>query len=138
MGAAQTKTEFTLDTSSVVERGEAYGGRFVWEDFDPFTQGYVEALFESAWPDLLQQLIAKGMSEAADHDDSVQPEFSDLSPEALAMILRDCAALSKYYAKSVGGGSKAWSDRHSGEWPGFPPLTPHLSDCGRVHLRKAA
>lgn len=61
--------------------------------------------------------------------------FSDLSPEALAMILADCAL------RAAGlddldreDGALFWAERQAGKWLAFPPLTVSLGDGGKVEL----
>lgn len=108
-----------------------------WDDLTPFQQGYVEALFESAWPDLLSQFIAKGMSEPEDHADCVKPEFSDLSPDALAMILADCERFrGRTSSQSRAVGALFWKNRAGGYLSddGWMPLRVSLSDDGKIHL----
>lgn len=99
-------------------------------DLDPFTQGYVEALL-SGW-------IKSGEFGDEGSDTFGSYDFSDLAPEALAAILRDCAAQGDNHA-STESGKAFWAYRQAGKYPwAFPPLTPYLGDDGRVYLREAA
>lgn len=79
--------DFTLDTSGVViiRAADGVNEGHTWEVLDPFTQGYVEALFAS---------LSVGGSHVGSlqtsHGEIHRCTFSDLAPEALAVILRDC------------------------------------------------
>lgn len=127
---------FTLDTSGRVAGDHA--GLTVWYEFDdlsPFAQGCVEALFASIeYP-------------AAQDTRYLDKGFSDLSPEALAMILRDCELFLNRHPGWVtrGGGSLFWKGRHDQEERSsgslfsdtlrdFPPLRVSLDDAGKVQL----
>lgn len=70
------------------------------------------------------------------------PGFSDLAPETLAAILRDCEAFLKTPGQSNrdGDGRSFWALRQKGLYAhiGFPPLNPYLGDDGKVYLRKTA
>jgi hypothetical protein len=144
--------QFTLDTSgAVLSRSDHVmsGGVLttVWSDLSPFAQGYVEAMFAAL--DLTVDEMAKWLDGV---DPYRLPSFSDLAPETLALILRDCAAYERgpamLPADRAGGGATFWRDRQSGfylrETAGvpfcgaFPPLTPYLGDDGKVYLREAA
>lgn len=107
-----------------------------WSDLTPFEQGYAEALF------------AEVFTFATHHEPGRPVGFSDLSPEALALIRRDCAAAvaekagwTPLYRKTLAGGATFWADRN--KYPGgwrtgsgtvWMPLTPYLADDGKVHL----
>lgn len=116
---------FTLDTAGAVHGVVASDGdlaAYLWPDLSPFMQGYVEAL-----------LRATGSA------------FSDLSPEALALILRDCeanrealAAIGIHGPGTAQSGADFWRLRNTCKMTTFPPLVPFLADDGRVHLREAA
>ena len=138
-------TAFTLNTSGRVA-GDI-DGLAVWyefEDLDPFTQGYVEALFASACADL-------HTGHLAGHDRIRFPAghpraFSDLSPEALAMILRDCADNTREFIQPRGfsevsrnNGRHLWSLRQAGFWPErWPKVTVTLGEDGKVTLTAKA
>jgi hypothetical protein len=68
--------------------------------------------------------------------------FSDLAPETLAAILKDCEALSVTiegeFEPDSEDGDHAWKVRQSGLWGAYPPLTPYLGDDGKVYLREAS
>lgn len=134
--------EFTLDTSGSVDTTERAGDMFInrawrWSDLDAFTQGYVEAALaeldrdEACWID------------GVGH---VSPKFSDLAPEAVALIRRDCAAHEKAYPLTAhdprrhGRGRNFWRNRQAGMWTssGWPVLTVSLGDDGRVYLRASS
>lgn len=134
---------FALDTSGSVSaislqgldgtsryEAETYGKRYCWSELTPFAQGYVEALFadladapRSFW----DSCFPRG-----------EHAFSDLSPEALAMILADCERGRSIYAKArQDDGRHFWRWRQvEGARYGFPPLTVYLDDAGNVCLRE--
>jgi hypothetical protein len=147
---------FTLDTSGVVEGpiGTPDGQRYNaigWAFLTPFQQGYVEALFAGGVSD-----------EWFDHDEgrrkaiTIYPAgftFSDLAPETLAAILRDCERAAETYpdpaAMTAEAGRAFWAERQTRPHKAFianrrggyhvtnfPPLTPYLGDDGRVYLRE--
>lgn len=136
--------DFTLDTSGGVRlRRDKIRLNTLWSDLSPFAQGYVEAMLsgvvEGAWR-LAEMTLAPGDTAR------VGPHwfrFSDLAPETLAAILKDCEAfplgLPRVYLDGKHG-SQMWVTRQKGEWTeeGFPPLTPYLGDDGKVYLRDAA
>lgn len=134
--------KFQLDTSGAVERPAGYTGwgvdrALTWEDLSPFVQGYVEALFASA---NRFECKAECLAPCSDCLDEAGPQvgFSDLAPETLALILKDCERFEALYGEwpLVEHGRGFWSgrqrDKHS---PEFPPLTPALADDGKVYLR---
>jgi len=111
---------FTHNTSGVVriytipDAGTPTLRRWRWEDLDPFTQGYIEAMGVGT--------------------------FSDLAPETLAAILKDCERFQKYSGKPRTHlyGGIMWKQRGFGMLPQYPPLTPYLGDDGKVYLREAS
>lgn len=132
--------EFTLDTSGVVvvpTRDPAYiGERWMrWPDLDPFSQGYVGAGLEGAgalWADARHP-------GAWDH----RAGFSDLAPETLAAILKDCEAVLMLMAHaamkdSSAAGREFWARRQAGRYDRAiaPPLAAYLGDDGKVYLRE--
>lgn len=69
------------------------------------------------------------------------PGFSDLSPEALARILKDCEAiLATGWGQQATSedGARTWEARQRGSFRDFPPSIPYLADDGKVHLRGAS
>jgi len=81
---------FTLDTSGAVARPSPETSvikAYRWPDLDDFTQGYVEALFRTS------QMLVRGCRIPMD-----AYGFSDLAPETLALILKDCAAYQAHRA----------------------------------------
>jgi hypothetical protein len=102
-------TTFVLDTSGVVDRGQlTWPNRkhiVEWSDLDPFTQGYIKALFFTSCAHGVtkecEHAVTENGLEFVDQDsdwviaEGAFPEdygFSDLAPEALASILADCRA----------------------------------------------
>jgi len=81
----------TLDTSGRIavppaDKWElASSDTYSWSDLSPFEQGYVEALFASA---RLRIAYDTGSTVRMERRDA---RFSDLSPEALERVRRDCA-----------------------------------------------
>jgi len=125
---------FTLDTSGRVECAASFQpiGWTIWPDLSPFAQGYVEAIFAS--------LLAVREAGAGKH--FINYGFSDLSPETLALILRDCEAWRSCYPaveNEAKAGAAFWELRTKQfvKRPDFPPLTPYLGDDGKVYLREA-
>jgi hypothetical protein len=129
---------FTLDTSGFVE-GPPQGvrtKRFWWKDLTPFQQGYVEAALRPR-EGLYYPLTSRFAG------------FSDLAPETLAAMLKDCASFVNYVdglgSSALGAreGARFWNGRNSGAlgdgaWAAaFPPVTLYLGDDGRVYAREA-
>lgn len=137
---------FNLDTSgavmmSVFEPGTVPSPPWlVWSDLSPFEQGYVEALFAA------QANNWFGKPSLSSGPGTIRyVGFSDLAPEALALILRDCASMQNFATglgvKKIGEtqGRGFWISRNNGTmqhaWrAAFPPLTPYLGDDGKVYL----
>lgn len=126
---------FTFDTAGVIltPRGTHWDG-VNWTDLSPFVQGFMEGLF--AEPGL-----SKSQAEADGHITRVPPSFSDLSPAALALILRDCE--SRLMERSgwnadAENGRIFWRNRHEGRVLHFPPLRPFLNDEGKIELEVAS
>lgn len=134
-----------LDTSGFVNEPIADGirtKRFWWHRLDPFTQGYTEASWRE-WGRLHPGKVYGSL---------LRPfGFSDLAPETLAVILRDCAAfrVENFTWTNAKAGRTFWDLRQEG-FPeryflsaarrtseAFPPLTPYLGDDGKVYLREA-
>lgn len=123
-------SEFNLDTSGVVREYDNAGGlmgELRWSDLSPFEQGYVEAMF------------AEFLAGFSQYEKITQlAGFSDLAPETLSAIQKDCAGAPSDYAfpKGAEGGARFWDVRQLGDYPEYPPLTPYLGDDGRVYLRE--
>lgn len=129
----------TLDTSGVVRIPTGRPGinnHYLWSDLSPFAQGYAEAL--------LGDLSSRLLQPNEDGPCGVEFGFSDLAPETLAMILRDCEGLGSIYSDTTRGGALFWSDRQGGGFLGlnpqtrFPPLRTYLNDAGKVMLEVAS
>jgi len=140
---------FTLNTSGAValpHRNEA-DQTFVstlWSDLSPFAQGYIEALLRD-----VRAALHCGRLAGRDriHYPAYHPRaFSDLAPEALVLILKDCAAFTTYarevcavdYERSKSDGEWFWHARQKLEWmdSGYPRLAPYLREDGKVDLRE--
>ena len=137
---------FTLDTSGAVHGVVASDGDLcavLWPDLTPFAQGYVEAMFTSLpgrWNDG-QPTIRVGLQLVQ------RVGFSDLAPETLAAIRKDCAdwqlAVRGLIANTEGWGRSFYDQRQTGwkMWPTrdfgdrFPPLTVSLGDDGKVYAK---
>lgn len=153
-------TEFSFDTSGVVEPSGREVVAYRWSDLSPFVQGYVEALFASIRYERASAGINKGdhvlkWDERVNYSNSRYLAFRDLDPSALALILRDCErwlhAWQHIYPEVMaqkGGdiktlqrrqGAAFWKWRqHNSELDRvWPPLQPYLSDEGKVCLREA-
>lgn len=140
---------FTLDTSGAVQFVTLPNGSqalaVTWGHLDPFTQGYVEALF--AW--WSAELLAEQTKVVGLVEDEFRPRirlhslgFRHLSPSALERIVRDCGEHRKIYraayndSRNPKRGGWFWKNRQAGMWTreGFPPLTVSLDDAGKVTL----
>jgi hypothetical protein len=126
-----------LDTSGAVEilgSGGKVRRGCLWSDLSPFEQGYIEALFAD-W-------------QRTDWPYWAPLGFSDLSPEALAAIRKDCGLWQAIHTDIIGnrlsreGGASFWQQRQE-NWPAwplmrdrfavsFPPVSPSLTEEGRV------
>jgi len=162
-----TTQTFELDTSGEVALSKAAGvpfeiaGGHEWSDLDPFTQGYVEAVFAGLSAHLADQgdLASRygdkrpasdiaGFVEAKLHAQACIERadalgFSDLAPETLARIVEDCAAGAALYQPSRSEerldvtGRTFWQTRQDGLLTRHPPLTAYLGDDGLARLREA-
>lgn len=142
---AEPPAVFRLDTSGFVRlRREGPWGvadDHAWSDLDPFTQGYIEALFA----DLDRARMARYRAAAWGSKERAVPiraAFHWLAPETLARIMEDCGVRHSYYAAQHEGidkhaGLKFWRDRSVGCWAhaGQPPLAPYLGRDGKIYLR---
>jgi hypothetical protein len=115
-------SDFTLDTSGEVACDE-HGWAHVWSDLTPFQQGYVEAALRPR-EGLYYPLTSRFAG------------FSDLAPETLAAMLKDCEAWQRELRlaspATAASGAGFWEDRRRGLWRHFPPLTLYLGDDGKV------
>lgn len=130
---------FTLDTSGVVyvqspyitDRDSKIAKR--WSDLSPFVQGYIEAM--------LRDYLTRNLGPLASGDIL---GFSDLAPETLSRILKDCGPDSRGYVHPTGatmgiantfeGGGLFWRTRQEGMWAGFPPQRTTLSNDGLIYF----
>lgn len=140
-----------------------------WSDLSPFEQGYVEAMFASGVRQCERccgngELIAdearylspldgdKGDEAVGDcpncsgRGEFTLGGFSDLAPETLAAIRKDCSAIVALYQPHIEGrigasaGEGFWLGRQLGHYAtdGFPPLTVTLGDDGKVRFSPVA
>lgn len=115
--------QFQLDTSGRVDgvpacRGHAaapvvdirYHGSLAFGDLDPFTQGYIEALFFTEEERLCEESDgARHMPDVVINTATMESRFvggdsfgfSDLAPDALARIIADCAAFQRDNAETL-------------------------------------
>lgn len=151
-GISSTVGGVSLDTSGVVTITDVttfcrpqlrHDTLVYWSDLSPFEQGYTPGIFEAAarsrWPEICERY---GVERALE---SWKPVFSDLAPETLAAIRKDCAAAHRqkpYITLTESDGGHFWRDRqkYTRNWfgPGFPPLTVTLGDDGKVRFASAA
>jgi hypothetical protein len=100
---------FTLDTSGTVHavpgapagQGTYHPVDLDWCDLDAFTQGYISALFASSY-DVLPGFMATANQPETDKLRTHPVGFSDLAPETLARIIKDCAAFRDGMASALG------------------------------------
>lgn len=147
-------SEFTLDTSGVVRVPIVAPNETVfhtdnrWSDFDPFAQGYVVALFASAehpndpykgsGP---RRPVLAGDAPTSSVIAWMPLGFSDLAPETVLAIVRDCAAAQRLWphvTTTAAAGASLWTQRQAMVLAEFGPVTPYLGDDGKVYLREAA
>ncbi len=138
-----------FDTSGVVDCpvGKLISFR-PWSDLSPFAQGYVEALFKSFHAEVenIRSVLSRAnVIGTNEHLVRLQAwgalGFSDLSPEALGMILADCEALQRNAwpkADLRRLGQDCWRSRQEGRSADFPPLTVSLNDDGKIVLAVAS
>lgn len=124
-----------FDTSGKVQDRRTQWVRFwKWSDLSPFVQGYVEALLGSFCEELDDYSDQGGCSRRFFG-------FSDLAPETLARIIEDCAEACFRFTKQDGQAGKwFWLKRQRGDFEppmcgGFPSLTVHLDDNGKVRFQ---
>lgn len=137
-----------LDTSGVVRACAQLGStvhcrNWDWSDLTPFAQGYVEAMFaeQRSWNG--RPVLPVPAPEGSSPSQVVEVGFSDLAPEALALILEDCDRWLRLYAATpsdAANGARFWElrnlqlvTRHD-----FPPLRAHLGGDGKVALSQAS
>lgn len=142
---------FSIDTSGFVPACSlpSFLPEMRWPDLNPFTQGYIEALFETIAPVRYRhrrQPGANGLCQACGKiEHRLKPWcFSDLAPEALARIMEDCAAvlriIDSYTDPKLARyqGTEFWRARQKSAWSllnqivRFPPLTVYLGDDGKM------
>lgn len=129
---------FELDTSGEVATDYNPLTKYRWADLSPFTQGYIEALFDAEAKRLNEERLAARMPLR-------RVRFSDLAPETLARIIADCEAFAPgrhpwltpteyggafYAARQVG--FSEWSVDPADYGHRFPPLAIQLGDDGKV------
>lgn len=154
-------TTFTLDTSGAVA-SHPYPSKDIishtrWTDLTPFQQGYIEALLRELDARRWAAYRASCVASPGRHlPVPLHPKFDWLHSDALALILRDCEALTSApygYGQTASVGGYCWRLRQArwdspetlnGPLPDaaalcqrFPPLTVSLSDEGKVELKVA-
>lgn len=139
IGAPTPSTPFTLDTSGRVEvhpPGSWIAPARAWADLTPFAQGFLEAAAKALYERL--RLSAGGCTHEAAW---AATTFRNWSPEALALILRDCSDCKDVpgcapLSDTADTGKMFWEMRQTEGLPRWPALTPYLSDDGKVCLRE--
>lgn len=125
---------FTFDTSGFVPDTNPLSGRsrYHWTDLSPFVQGTLEA----AARELYERLLTVGWTKA---EASAAVAFSRWSPDALALILRDCERYCEHHEISgltAVAGRAYWDNRQHGLYlVTSPPLHHFLNDAGKVCMR---
>lgn len=138
-------SEFTLDMPGYVQIEAPYTLEVIrlrFRDLSPFEQGYVEAMKNDR-----RMLSYFDDARMLDWHDWA---FSDLAPETLSVIRRDCAALVSppyVFASGAEAGRFCWEWRQRG-WRNtsggptlretFPPLTIYLGDDGLVCFKETS
>jgi hypothetical protein len=144
--------DFLLDTSGAVtipHSIDGFGpenplwGAYTWERLSHFAQGYVEAMLRAAM--LAREECDGCPGENPEDPDGprccrLEPAFSDLAPETLSTILRDCDAFDRATAgypphgpMTKEQGAEFWAGRRARRWwSTYPPLTVALNDVGKV------
>lgn len=136
---------FTLDTSGFVtlpalRRAPNFVSRIRWSDLSPFEQGYTTGVFASAEEAGIS--IRRGAPSAWMPETQIGVAFSDLAPETLARIMKECGKVTGLAATREAG-RYFWQLRNTP--PGlraFPPVAPYLGDgrngvAGLIYLREA-
>lgn len=132
---------FQLDTSGRVRaapNAPHAANWYCWSDLTPFAQGYVEAMLRDLDARRMahyQDRRRRGLPEAV----PICPRYSWLAPATVERITVDCAKLAALYGFSTEKqGRLVWWLRNEQmvSRPGFPPLTPFLSDDGLIMLRE--
>jgi hypothetical protein len=121
--------EFILDTSGEVDHVMVDGCvetglAFRWRDLDSFTSGYIEALFftDNA-PGVTTEEWQAPDFEPSEGSIPEDVGFSDLAPETLARIIKDCAEFQE---------SEAWLKMREGLGDdNDAPETPDDEQAGR-------
>ena len=102
-----------------------------WASLPPFAQGYIEAFWEA-----VREL-------RRDAEDRVQMNLDDLgfrhlAPEALALILKDCAEAQRLWPNvttTAAAGASLWHQRQMMALAEFGPVTPYLREDGKIAFR---
>jgi len=128
---------FQHDTSGFVRpyanRVTSTSELIYWSDLDPFTQGYVVALFADL---AAKRIEALGGVFGPAFRYYVPAKFSDLAPETLARIVADCARAASE-PRSPLLGRRFWEQRQRAMLADFPPMTPTLGDDLKVRFGEA-
>jgi hypothetical protein len=125
------RASYHLDTSGYVGTFHTGQPAVAWSDLDPFTQGYIEALFEAAGLAIIDK-----WGEGEGEQDENWAGFSDLAPETLSRIIEDCAGGEWGGHSSAHGGREFWRSRQEGnQTPRHTPLNVTLGDDGKVRFQ---
>lgn len=138
---------FTLDTSGAVSlpsirampyraHDDVASGVLVrWPDLSPFEQGYVEAMFASANTFECKGECLAPCAECLDDPTNRRVGFTDLAPETLAAIRKDCADRHPLFQDNAAGGRRFWITRQLHGLADFPPLALAISEDGKVRFQ---
>jgi hypothetical protein len=125
-------TTYTFDTSGSVPMPSAHGGtvRVLWGGLDPFTQGYVQAMFASMEQQDGSPILRDPPTGKIGSGLARYVGFDSLAPKTLERIMEDCASHLSVAPKSGFTGAQWWAYR------GKRGLTPYLGADRKVHLRE--
>lgn len=130
---------FQFDTSGFVQMRFDDASRVFWSDLSPFEQGHVEAMFAG-----ITHATLNGPSDMLPGyrcDTYRGVAFSDVAPETLERIRKDCeryAASIGWRLDDLGAGAGRIFCKHCQEGarvPAFVPQTPFLDSNGKVRFR---
>jgi hypothetical protein len=123
------------------------GAALVWGDLDPFTRGYVEAMFADVCDDEVDVAGLNAFVQAGnDARLKYRPfGFSDLAPETLARIIADCEYVTanmrgkdRHVRELTDEGAAFWRARRGRGSYGLSPLILTIGEDGKVRFAGAS